>query len=482
MSIPPPPQSNSAKPVWRDEFPVIFVSPELTIRTFTSKAAELFGLSSTDVGQPLTTLNRQIESGGFQNWVTNALANDRIEENELQDRKGYWYSVRIQPHKPQPGSIFDGALVTFVDIDEMKRASERQEYSELIINTVREPLVVLDSQLRVKMASRSFYHLFHMFPKETENKLLHELGDGQWNIPALRRLLEAILPQKKVFNNFEIDHHFQHIGRRILYLNAREIRKTGQPLILLAMEDATERRLAEMELDKKNVELNRSNADLQQFANFAAHDLQAPVSRILSFGDLLEKKSDVLDEETRKYLDHIRRSARRMKMLIDDLLAFAKVTHQEAPFEDLDLNGILQDVLADLEPHLLKCQAKIEAAGLPIVRGKRYGMYQLFLNLLTNAIKYRKKGLPPLVQVSSRRVADKTVEVRITDNGIGFDMKDVDRIFKPFNRLHASKDYAGTGIGLAVCKKVMEDHGGHITATSRVGEGSTFIFTLPSID
>jgi PAS domain S-box-containing protein len=282
--------------------------------------------------------------------------------------------------------------------------------------------------------------------------------------------------------------HTREKGLRWLHTKKIPIRDDGgTPIYLLGIsEDITEKRQAEEgklraeeELRKSAADLVRSNQELEQFAYVASHDLQEPLRKIQAFSDLLLKTcGPALGEEGNDYLQRILGAAGRMRTLIQDLLALSRITSQARPFVKVDLNAIAQETRADLEVTIAETGAEITTRDLPVVRADPAQMRQLFLNLIGNALKFRREGEPPRVMVSGKRDAER-VEVAFEDNGIGFDCKYADRIFKPFQRLHARDRYPGTGIGLAICKKIVERHGGSVTVSSAPGRGATFVVTLP---
>jgi PAS domain S-box-containing protein len=238
-------------------------------------------------------------------------------------------------------------------------------------------------------------------------------------------------------------------------------------------------------LRQTNTELQRSNQELQDFAYVASHDLQEPLRKIQAFGNLLEEEYGKQLGEGKSYLDRMRNSAGRMRVLIEDLLTFSRVTTKAQPFAPVDFNVIMRDVIDDLSSRLQTTQGNIEVVGdLPTIEADPRQMYQMLQNLLNNALKFHQPGQPPHVRVHTELReppdAPKQYMLFIEDNGIGFDEKYLDRIFTVFQRLHGRGSYEGTGIGLAVVRKIVERHGGTITASSTPGKGSTFIVTLPA--
>jgi PAS domain S-box-containing protein len=510
------------------------------------------------------------------------------------------------------------------------RENRALDYFQNIVETVREPLVVLDSDLRVQGASRSFYRTFSVTREETEGRLIYELGDRQWDIPSLRRLLEEILPERTEFDGFEVEHEFPRVGRRVILLNARQVvteersatmillaieditdRKreeqilreseerlqtiienlheglvisdlngqlthfnqaglemhgfssleegllrlpqfhemfelstpdgsvlkfeewplarvmagealtdyevclrridkdwqaifsygggivqspNGQPLAFLTITDITKRKRIEEKLRLYSDKLERSIGELQDFGQIASHDLQEPLRKILAFGDRLKAKAgESLDEECREYLQRMFNAAARMQILITDLMTFSRVETKAQTFVAADLGVIAREVSIDLETRIEQTGGRIEIEELPTIDADPVQMRQLLQNLIGNSLKYHCAGVPPVVRIYSQKLDERCREsitksgtqaaqhtqILVADNGIGFDEKYLDRIFTMFQRLHKKGEYEGTGVGLAICRKIVDRHNGTITARSRPGQGTTFVVTLP---
>jgi len=373
---------------------------------------------------------------------------------------------------------------------------EARIYADSIVNTLREPLLVLDPGQRIISANRSFYQMFQVTREETENCLIYELGNHQWDTPSLRELLETIVPANAHFDDYEVDHTFPTIGRKTMLLNARRLeRRSGEPwLILLAIEDITDRKRAEAMLARQAQELARSNADLQEFATIAAHDLQEPLRKIQFFGEQLKIEcTEALGAEGRDYLERMRNAATRMQRLISDLLALARISTTEQPFVPVDLADVIRNVISDLEVQIEQVGARLHVGELPTIEADPLQMHQLLQNLIDNALKFHQLDEAPVVKIhgellgvregrpSGNSPVDRSCRVTVEDNGIGFDEKYLDRIFNVFQRLRGRDQHEGTGMGLAICRKIVERHAGEISAKSTPGQGSTFIVTLPVV-
>jgi PAS domain S-box-containing protein len=245
--------------------------------------------------------------------------------------------------------------------------------------------------------------------------------------------------------------------------------------------DVTNLKKAQLQLEQSLRELEQSNHELESFASVASHDLQEPLRKIQSFGERLKAvTSGMLSPEGQDYLERMQSAATRMRRLIEDLLAFARVTSKAQPFVRVELSTIAREVLSDLEVSIDQAKATVTVGELPALEADPTQMRQLLQNLLSNALKFRREDAAPALSIEAS--VDKEArrcEIRVRDNGIGFDEKYADKIFNLFQRLHGRGKYEGTGLGLAICRKIAERHGGTISAQSTPGQGSTFTIRLP---
>lgn len=233
------------------------------------------------------------------------------------------------------------------------------------------------------------------------------------------------------------------------------------------------------ELDRINHRLTQSNAELEKFAYIASHDLQEPLRKIQAFGDRLYKRIEsTADEKSMDYIDRMQNSATRMRSLIDDLLKFSRVGSEDYALKETDLNKVLIHVLDDLHISIDEKKAIINIDKLPIIMAERNKLYQVFLNLLSNSLKFAKVDKLPIITITTQQVVVENKDywqIKVQDNGIGFEQEYADKIFEVFQRLHGRSQYQGTGIGLAICKKIIEKHNGMINVESALDKGSCFI-------
>ena len=249
--------------------------------------------------------------------------------------------------------------------------------------------------------------------------------------------------------------------------------------VVVFIKDQTFRHTKAENNEVQIADLKKSNKELEQFAYVASHDLREPLRKIRAFGERLEQKyKDSLQGDGAFYLERMKDAARRMQILIDDLLAFSRVATQDIVFKDVDLNEVLQNTLSDLETRIQNDDAIIESRSLPHVKGNSTQITQVFQNLIGNALKFKKADIPLHLQIEYQST-DKEHIIKFIDNGIGFDPKDAESIFVIFQRLHGRSEYEGTGIGLAICKKIMENHGGSVYAEGEPGKFSRFTISFP---
>ena len=386
-------------------------------------------------------------------------------------------------------------------------------YAESIVATLREPIIILNKNLQVRTANRSYYNQFQTNAEETEGKLLFDLENHQWDTPELRKLLEQMLPEKSGIEDFELVYNLPAYGDRIMLLNASCIftDNSKEQSILIAIEDVTEKRKIDNELKlfaekleqqvmertvslhESNVDLQHSNKNLEQFAYIASHDLQEPLRKIRTFSTLLQDRfKKELPEAVQALITKIADSSERMSVLIKEVLNFSQALHGSNTFEKTDLNDIVNNIVNDFELLIKEKKAVINCERLPVIEAIPLQINQLFYNLISNALKFSKQEAAPVITITFRILGEKEVEKRkalssnpsyveisVADNGIGFDQQYSKKIFSIFQRLHTREFYSGTGIGLALCKTIALNHHGEIYAIAIENEGAIFKVILP---
>ncbi len=367
-------------------------------------------------------------------------------------------------------------LLAIEDITERRRLEDKlqdaSEYAQDIVSTVREPLVALDDKFRVISANRSFYSTFKVTTEMSENTLLFDLGNGQWEIPKLRELLEKVLPKSTTIEDFEVEHDFPDIGQKTMLMNARRIQsKTGAaPMILLAIEDITERRSVENTLI-------RVNAEIEGFAHTVSHDLKGPLAAIMSANMILQDrvgkslKGSAL-EELQYLMQIMNESVESSSMLIDDILALAEAGQEPRDLSDVEVAGIVDRILEERRTAIEDRGIRIKTDDdLGVVYVNPTHVYQVFTNLIGNAVNHCKSEAP-VIEVSYLGEEDGSRRYLVRDNGEGIPPENLGKVFEPFFK----GESGGTGIGLATVAKIIKLYGGEIRVYN--DEGACFDFTI----
>jgi two-component system CheB/CheR fusion protein len=379
---------------------------------------------------------------------------------------------------------------------ERRTVTRSQEYAESIINTIREPLIVLDQDLRVLSVSRSFYEVFKVKPEETVGQLIYDLGNKQWDIPKLRELLETILPQKATFDNYQVEHDFATIGRRIMLLNARQIHRVlgKERIILLTIKNITERREIENGLEKAHEELKDLATELKRVARVKSeflanmsHELRTPLNSINGFSEVLyDETFGPLNEKQKKYVNNVLTSGKHLLLLINQILDMAKVEagKMKLTLSSLPMQSILNEIsllVADMV-NKKKLQMVLEIAeDLSDIEADDLKVKEIIFNLLSNAIKFTPEG----GKIGMRaKKAGSEIEITVWDTGVGVAPENMEKIFEGFFRVDTpySRVTEGTGLGLPLSKKLVELHGGKFSVESEgLNKGVSVRFTLPII-
>ena len=376
-----------------------------------------------------------------------------------------------------------GSVHILRDITDRKRAEgalrESEQRHRTVLEASPDPVVVYNMEGKGTYINPAFTKVFGWTPKELLGKKLDYVPDENW--PETQMMIEKVKAGES-FSDVE-SRRYTKDGNMLdvsistgIYLDRDGI-PVGSVHIL---RDITDRKRAEERLKETMAELQRSNAELQQFAYVASHDLQEPLRKIQAFGDRLKARyAEALDERGRDYLDRTLNAARRMQALINNLLTLSRITTGAKPFVPVNLADVVQKVVSDLELYIEKTGGCIEVYDMPSIDADPTQMRQLLQNLINNGLKFHHPENKPVVKVYGQ-LLNEVCQLIVEDNGIGFEEKYLDRIFGVFQRLHGRGQYDGTGIGLAICQKIVDRHGGSITAKSSPGQGTTFIVMLPA--
>lgn len=320
----------------------------------------------------------------------------------------------------------------------------------------------------------------------TGRRLLEVVPEAQYNglFTVYKEVVEIGVSQ-------QFEREFNLLGDKVWFYMAAVKLDDG---LIVTYTDITEKKAAENKLTQYADELKRSNQDLEQFAYVASHDLQEPLRKIRAFGDrIVSQYEDKLDETGIEYIKRMQLASARMQKIIEDLLSFSRLSHGNEEFETIDVATVISEVVDDIEGQIVREQAQVKVHLAGEIQGDRGQIRRLFQNLISNAIKFHKPDVPPVVEISGSIVGASEAErefgfllpessylrVVVKDNGIGFDEKYADKIFNIFQRLHGRAEFEGTGIGLAICRKIMQNHRGYIQAFSTVQVGSEFVLIFP---
>ncbi len=474
--------------------PILMLGGDLRIRRFTPFAQQILHLIPTDIGRPLGDINHTLNVPDLEARILTVINTLNSAEQEVQDRDGHWYDLRIRPYRTIDNKI-DGAMVMLVDIDALKRGMAQIEYSrnyaQAIVETVREPLIVLNGNLRVFTANRSFYRTFEATTAETEQRPIFELGNGQWNIPQLRQLLLEMLPTDSQLQDFEVAHDFEQIGHKTMLLNARKMTQAeGGDSILLAIEDITDRKRLEAELNYTvaQEQLARSAAESanrakDEFLSMVSHELRNPLGAILGWAQLL--RTQTFDAaRTNHALETIEHSAKTQDRLIEDLLDVSAIASGKLRLNtnSIDLASIIHTAIdivqLSADAKQIQLATNLDPATAQIV-GDPDRIQQIISNLLINAIKFTPTG--GRVDIKLAYLATQA-QMSISDTGRGIVAEFLPFVFDRWSQADSlqTRLNPGLGLGLSIVSSLVKLHDGTVTVESPgTGQGSTFTVSLP---
>lgn len=385
-------------------------------------------------------------------------------------------TLLVSSFRVDPGRL----AILFSDITQRKAAEAalQQRENELHLILDSEPALIsyIDRDFNYRWANRSYNTWFHLPPERLLGQNVRDiLGDAAWE--AVQPYMRAALAGNFVTYEAELPYKSGARWVRVTYTPDIDANGVARGFVVHVV-DIEEQKEADQALKHYAARLASSNQALEDFVFIASHDLREPMRKVLSFGRLLDKRDGAsLSDQGRDYLQRMQLAAARMEKMLDGLLAYSRVTIAGEHFTHVDLNQVLKDVLNDLEMRIEQAGAQVECAPLPSIFADPSQIRQLFVNLLSNAVKFSRPGTPPRVKVFSRSADPQWAEIRVQDNGVGLSPGDVEALFQPFRRLNTQ--YEGSGMGLAICHKIVERHRGTITVESEPGRGATFIVKLP---
>jgi two-component system CheB/CheR fusion protein len=486
--------------------PVVILDGGLRIRRFTPMAAKALNLIPGDIGRPFSNIASNLVVSDWDALFSEVLDELHVVEREVQDRDGRWYSLRIRPYKTADGKAA-GLLIALLDIDTVKRSLEEarqaRDYAQAIVETIREPLLILDASQRVLAANASFCKVFRVSAEGTAGRSVFELGNRDWDIPRFRQLLEKLLPNDSRIEEFEVDVQVPLLGLRHVLLSARQIRHegVGQAMVLLAIDDITERkqtaeirrlnadlegRVAERtaELAQRNLELDSASRAKSDFLSRMSHELRTPLSAIVGFSDLLAEESEgTLGEQQKRFVSLIREGASHLLQVINEILDVSKLKagHFVLSRSVFPAAGAVAEVVRALQPAAAArgLQIKSELSAELLLDADRTRFKQILYNLLNNAVKFTPAAGKIWVEAG---LLDGRVWLSVCDTGVGIAAQDHEAIFQEFKQVGTSVRglREGTGLGLAITKRLVEQHGGEIRVASEPGKGSRFTVLLPA--
>ncbi|AUS99820.1 ATPase [Nostoc sp. CENA543] len=474
--------------------PILMLGGDLRIRRFTPVAESIFNLIPSDIGRPISDINHNLNIPDLERQILEVIRNLSFKTQEVQDNEGHWYDLRIRPYRTIDNKI-DGAVVVLVEIDALKRSTEQliasRDYAQAIVDTMRESLVVLSVNLRVLSANQFFYETFQVAPEDTEQRLVYEIGNGQWNIPLLRSLLEDILPQQTQFYGLEVEHDFEQIGHKIMRLNARKMSiEDNREMILLVIEDITQQKQLEAErtqlLAQEQSARNSAeaaNRAKDEFLSVLSHELRNPLNSLLGWSQLLQR--DGLDKEMiTQGLQAIERSAQAQAHLITDLLDISRISSGRLRLDaqPVELIPVIESAIAvvslSAEVKNITIATRLDSTPKTVV-GDATRLQQIIWNLLSNAIKFTPKGGEIDISLNYTELH---AQIQVSDNGKGISADFLPYVFERFRQADGSRTRSnpGLGLGLSIVRHLVELHGGTIeVASPGEGQGTTFTVTLP---
>jgi two-component system, chemotaxis family, CheB/CheR fusion protein len=454
--------------------PSVRLDRDLKIRSFTPRAQEVLNLIPADLGRPIGAIKLKIDIPDLEMQTLNVIHSLNSWAQEVKDQEGRWYSLRVKPYRTVEDRI-EGAVLLLIDIDAQKTAAieveESRDFIQAVFQTMREPLLVLDQDLRVRLANQVFYKTFKVLPEETRNCFIYDLGQHQWDIPELRRLLEEVLPKKTTLHDYRVEHQFPAIGHRVMLLNARCIRQesAAQEQILLTIEDITARDQVEKKLQESEVKLKKLSSQLLVVQEMERQHLS------LQLRDELGQALGALKIQIRMVADKLTPEQEEQKSVSDEALhnindiigELRRLSRSLSPaiLTDLGFTAALKYLVSEFtRDHDIKCVDKIEELNdLVVAPEQKITYYRILQEALSNAGQHAEASK---VTVTIKSRGD-IILFKVDDNGRGFNAEEIMKL-EPSRRF-----------GLAAMEERVEILGGSLKIVSQAGKGTTISFSAP---
>ncbi len=460
---------------------------------------EMIGMHLMDIVHPGATLTKKQGTAAIRRVIDQGLDTTRIVEAFQADQKPLFVQTTANYIKNGKGEK-TGLILTYTDVTELRDSQQKLVENAKVFQTLFQnsfegiDIIELENTDGCRQINGSL-----LLRNEAMKKLVGDNAEVFLSYESFEKLIPPAasdaehIERKETFNKLlskvitedacEYQTLFLVKGEeRIINITVYKIHVSAKTIVMMVFDDVTKEKQQEQEIINKNAELERyieSNMNLENFAATASHDLKSPLRTVRGFAQLINtKERSVLSPKSRESLDIILSSTSNMSILLDDLMTFSRVDRDEIKFDEINLEMLIRNVLKDIHFDIDKAGADVIIGDLPLlIKGDEIKLYQVFLNLIRNAIKFVKEGETPKVTIESKSTSDKW-HISVSDNGIGIPKNQQENIFKIFKKLHAQEKYEGSGVGLAICGKIIKLHGGEITVDSELGKGSTFTIHL----